>query len=73
MSNREICINIINAIPEEQLKTVIPILQTAKSFIDEVMDDAFCHALLERYERNPDNEPGIPIEEFAAQLGIVLE
>jgi len=37
--------------------------------IDDAADDAFCLALAERHERRKDkNEPGIPIEELAAEL-----
>jgi hypothetical protein len=41
--------------------------------IEEAADDAFCIALSDRHSQREDkNTPGIPLEDFAAELGIVL-
>jgi len=73
MSNKEQCINIIEKIPEEQLSYIAVFLENAYKMIDEMLDDAFCSALTERYDAREDkDEAGIPIEDLAAELGIVL-
>lgn len=67
------CIDIIERFPEEGLAALAALLEEMFKDIDEELDDAFCLALLERHEQIPDrDEPGIPIEEAAARLGIVL-
>jgi len=73
MSERERCINIIEKIPDGQLSYIAVLLENAYQMIDEMLDDAFCIALAERYDAREDKgEPSIPIEALAEELGIVL-
>ena len=42
--------------------------------IEEAMDEAFCAAMSDRHANREDkNEPGIPLETFAAELGFTME
>ena len=77
MNIREQCHNIINEVAENQLVYYVSFLRDLKRLYDEeleeAMDDAFCIALAERYDaRANKDERGIPIEDLAAELGIVL-
>lgn len=67
------CLNLIERFPEEQLPVLAVSLEAIFKMVDEAADDAFCVALAERHEKREDkDEPGIPIEVLAAELGITL-
>lgn len=72
MSNREKCIAIIDSLSEPELGNVAAMLQAARDAIREAADDAFCEALYQRYQQDPDKGREISIEEAARQLGVVL-
>ena len=70
---KERCFNLIERFPEGQLPTLVVSIEAMLQMVDEAADDAFCLALAERHDRREDkDEPGIAIEDFAAQLGITL-
>ena len=50
----------------------MPILESARKVIEEMADNAFCEALYKRYLNSPDKDDFIPLEDFAAELGIKL-
>ena len=74
MSNRDICLQIINGFKEEQLLNIKIMLQSMRDLISEAEDSAFCEKLLEEYENDTDLEKdrSVSIENFAKELGIVL-
>ena len=77
MSIREQCYRLINELEENQLVYYLSFLRDLKKLYDEeleeALDDAFCIALAERHELREDkDDPGILLEDFAAELGIVL-
>jgi len=75
MSNREKCLNIINALSEEQLEGIAKFLLSAKLIVDDAEDDAFCLKLLEDYENStdPEKDDFVELHEFAESLGISLD
>jgi hypothetical protein len=74
LAARERCFHVIDRFPQEQLPILADSLESMFRMIDEAMDDAFCVALAERHAARPDcDEPGLPIEAFAAQLGVPLD
>ena len=77
MSLREQCYNVIDHMNETQLKQCVLFLKDLQHLdeydLEEVLDDAFCIALAERHgQRSDKDDPGIPIEDLAEELGIVL-
>lgn len=68
MSNKEMCINLINRLPENELKPVVAILE----MIDDLLDDAFCQRLMDEYDNSDERGGGMDIDSFAAELGIEL-
>lgn len=68
MSNKERCIAILDTFTESQLASIAAMLQAAQDAID----DAFCAALYENYQNDPDKGEFISIEDAAAELGVKL-
>lgn len=68
MSNKEMCINLINRLPENELKPVVAILE----MIDDLLDDAFYQRLMDEYDNSDERGEGMDIDSFAAELGIEL-
>ena len=74
MSNRELCISLINDIEEDRLVSVAAVLQNIKDIIDESLDDAYCLQLYQSYLDDPDpnKSDGTLLEDFARELGVEL-
>ena len=73
MDARQRCFSIIERFPKEQLGALADSLDAMYKMIDEAADDAFCLALSDRHAARSDkDDPGIPIETLAAELGIAL-
>ncbi len=74
MSNKELCINLINTFEDYQLDNIILLLQSAKSLADETQDETFCLKLLETYENDADisNKETMSITDFAKEMGFNL-
>lgn len=68
MSNKERCIAILDSFSEAQLANIAVMLQAAQ----EAVDDAFCEALYESYQNDPDKGDAISLEDAAAELGVKL-
>ena len=68
MSNKERCIAILDKFTDAQLANIAAMLQAAHDAID----DAFCAALYENYQNDPDKGEFISIEDAAAELGVKL-
>lgn len=72
MSNKEKCLSLLDSFTDGQLASIAAMLEAAKSAIDDAADDAFCRALCQEYEADPDKGQPIPVEEAARQLGVSL-
>ena len=77
MSNKELCISIINEINElddEDLSGIAIMLEAIKKMLDEITDDAFCLKMYEDYlnDDSPDKHEAISLEDYADELGITL-
>lgn len=72
MSNREMCISILDSFSETQLVNIAAMLQAAKNAICEAEDDAFCEQLYRQYEADPDKGQAVSLEEAARELGVEL-
>ena len=76
MSNREVCISILDSLGEEQLGSVASMLKSVKdafdSALEEALDEAFCQKLYQDYLDDPDPEKDdeMSLEDFADSLGI---
>jgi len=72
MSYQERIVQLTQDIPDNIAAVAFYML---KQYMDavEAADDAFCMAMYERYLTDPNKGEGTPIEEVAAQLGVVLE
>ena len=68
MSNKERCIAILDTFTEGQLASIATMLQAAQ----EAVDDAFCAALYENYQNDPDKDHPVSLEAAAAALGVEL-
>ena len=72
MTNRETCLSILDTFSEAQLANVAVMLQAARDAIVEAMDDAYCNALYNKYEQDPDKGQPVSIEDAAKMLGVTL-
>lgn len=72
MSNREKCIAILDSFTDGQLVNIAAMLQAAKDAISEASDEAFCTALYNEYQTDPDKGQPISIQDAAAMLGVSL-
>jgi hypothetical protein len=74
MSNKELCLQLINGFEEEQLKNIVVMLKSVKDLIIAAEEEAYCLQLLEDYENDPDPKKDelMSIQDFSKQLGIEL-
>ena len=68
MSNKERCIAILDSFTDAQLANIAAMLLSAQ----EAIDDAFCEALYENYQKDPDKGNPVSLEDAAAALGVKL-
>ena len=70
MSNREMCAQLLNAVPEYKIGYVLAYLQGLTA--DEAEDDAFCERMYQNYLNDPDPEKDkcYPLEECKKEWGI---
>ena len=75
MSNKELCISIINDLDEDQLSGVTVILKDIKKMLDDLAENAYCLKLYNEYltDDSPDKHETITLEDYAKELGITLE
>jgi len=74
MSNKELCLKLIDSFEEKQLADVLVLLQSVKNMLNEAQDDAFCLKLYNDYldDPEPDKDEAISIHEFAATLDVKI-
>lgn len=54
MSNRELCVKLLDNVPEYKIGYVLAYIQGIAA--DEEADDVFCARMVENYENDPDPE-----------------
>lgn len=70
MSNKELCLQLMENLPESKLGYVLAYIQGLLA--DEADDAAFCEALYQQYEADPDKGQPVSLEEAAQLLGVEL-
>ena len=70
MSEREMCLQLLNFVPEFKLRYVLAYLQGLTA--DEMDDDAFCEQLYQAYLTDPDKGETMTEAEVCKELGIEL-
>lgn len=72
MSNKEKCIELLDSVPEFKMGYVLAYLQGLTA--DETADDVFCEQMYQDYlnDLDPAKHDAVPLEAFAAELGIDL-
>ena len=74
MSHKEQLVQLVSDVPERQAAMIYFMVQNYLNALEDAEDNAFCLALDDAYEADPDNNgEGVPIEELAARLGVALE
>ena len=70
MSNREMCAQLLNTVPEYKIGYVLAYLQGLTA--DEAEDDAFCERMYQNYLNDPDPEKNktYTLEECKKEWGI---
>ncbi|MCL2634564.1 MAG: hypothetical protein FWD34_08650 [Oscillospiraceae bacterium] len=74
MSNKDLCIEIINNFEEEQLKNIAVMLQGVKNMVAQASDEAYCLKLIEDYEndKSADKSELMSLKDFSKEIGIDL-
>lgn len=70
MSNRELCVKLLDNVPEYKIGYVLAYIQGITA--DEEADDAFCERMIENYENDPDPEKDeeYTLEECKREWGV---
>ncbi len=70
MSNKELCIKLLDSVPEYKIGYVLAYLQGITA--DEEADDRFCQRMLENYENDPDpdKDQTVTLEECKREWGL---
>ena len=70
MSNKEMCLQLLNNVPDYKLGYVLAYLQGLTA--DEEADDLFCQRMIENYDNDPDPEKDktFTLEECKAEWGL---
>lgn len=71
MSEREMCIKLLDSVPEYKIGYVLAYIQ-GLTVADEAEDDAFCEQLYRQYEADPDKGETMTEAELCQELGISL-
>ncbi len=70
MSNRELCVQLLNNVPDYKVGYVLAYLQGLTA--DEEEDDRFCQQMIEDYENDPDpdKDQTFSLEECKREWGL---
>ena len=70
MSNRELCVKLLDNVPDYKIGYVLAYIQGITA--DEEADDAFCERMIDAYENDPDPEKdeGYPLNECKKEWGL---
>lgn len=70
MSNRELCVKLLDNVPEYKIGYVLAYIQGITA--DDEADDAFCERMFENYENDPDptKDEEYTLEECKREWGV---
>lgn len=68
MSARELCVKLMDNVPDHKIGYLLAYLQGLVA--DEPEDDAFCLELLEQYEADPEKEQTFTLESCKREWGL---
>lgn len=71
MSDRELCMEMLNNIPDSKIGYVLAYIQGLTA-ADEDADAAYCEALYREYEASGDKGETMTLEDVAGLLGVEL-
>lgn len=68
MSNRELCIKLLDNVPDYKIGYVLAYIQGLTA--DEEADDAFCEKLIDEYESDPEKDISFSLEDCKKEWGL---
>ena len=68
MSNRELCVKLLENVPDYKIGYVLAYLQGLTA--DEDADDAFCEKLVKEYENDPEKDVSYTLEDCKKEWGL---
>lgn len=68
MSNRELCMKLLDSVPDYKIGYVLAYIQGLTA--DEEADDAFCRALIDEYENDPEKDVSYSLEDCKKAWGL---
>ncbi|MFR7624939.1 MAG: hypothetical protein ACLUZ7_07265 [Hominenteromicrobium sp.] len=68
MSNRELCVKLLESVPDYKIGYVLAYIQGLTA--DEDADDAFCEKLVDEYENDPEKDVSYTLEDCKKEWGI---
>lgn len=68
MSNRELCVKLLENVPDYKIGYVLAYIQGITA--DEDADDAFCEKLVDEYENDPEKDVSYTLEDCKKEWGL---
>ena len=68
MSNRELCVKLLENVPDYKIGYVLAYIQGLTA--DEDADDAFCEKLVKEYENDPEKDVSYTLEDCKKDWGL---
>lgn len=68
MSNRELCVKLLESVPDYKIGYVLAYIQGLTA--DEDADDAFCEKLVDEYENDPEKDVSYTLEDCKKEWGL---
>lgn len=68
MSNRELCVKLLESVPDYKIGYVLAYIQGLTA--DEDADAAFCEKLVEEYENDPEKDVSYTLEDCKKEWGL---
>lgn len=70
MSNRELCVKLLENVPDYKIGYVLAYIQGLTA--DEDADDAFCEKLVDEYENDPEKDVFYTLEDCKKEWGLII-
>lgn len=70
MSNRELCVKLLENVPDYKIGYVLAYIQGLTA--DEDADDAFCEKLVDEYENDPEKDVSYTLEDCKKEWGLII-
>lgn len=70
MSNRELCVKLLENVPDYKIGYVLAYIQGLTA--DEDADDAFCEKLVKEYENDPEKDVSYTLEDCKKEWGLII-